>query len=40
MAKKKQYEAAYAGYVYEKPTTHWTSTEEVKKDLQKSISWI
>lgn len=33
MAKKKQYEAAYAGYVYEKPTTHWTSTEEVKKRL-------
>lgn len=35
MAKKKQYEAAYAGYVYEKPTTHWTSTEEVKKRLTK-----
>lgn len=35
MAKRKQYEAAYAGYVYEKPTTHWTSTEEVKKRLTK-----
>lgn len=35
MARKKQYEAAYAGYVYEKPTTHWTSTEEVKKCLTK-----
>lgn len=35
MAKKKQYEAVYAGYVYEKPTTHWTSTEEVKKRLTK-----
>lgn len=35
MARKKQYEAAYAGYVYEKSTTHWTSTEEVKKRLTK-----
>ena len=35
MARKKQYEAAYAGYVYEKPTTHWTATEEVKKRLTK-----
>ena len=35
MARKKQYEAAYAGYVYEKPTTHWTSTEDVKKRLTK-----
>lgn len=35
MARKKQYEAAYAGYVYEKPATHWTSTEEVKKRLTK-----
>lgn len=35
MAKRKQYEATYAGYVYEKPTTHWTSTEEVKKRLTK-----
>lgn len=35
MARKKQYEAAYAGYVYEKPITHWTSTEEVKKRLTK-----
>lgn len=35
MARKKQYEAAYAGYVYEKPIIHWTSTEEVKKRLTK-----
>lgn len=35
MARKKRYEAAYAGYVYEKPITHWTSTEEVKKRLTK-----
>ena len=35
MAKKKQYEAAYAGFVYEKPITHWTSTEEVKERLTK-----
>ena len=35
MARKKQYEAVYAGYVYEKPITHWTSTEEVKKRLTK-----
>ena len=35
MARKKQYEAAYAGYVYEKPITYWTSTEEVKKRLTK-----
>lgn len=35
MARKKQYEAAYAGYVYERPITHWTSTEEVKNRLTK-----
>ena len=35
MARKKQYEASYAGYVYEKPATYWTSTEEVKKRLTK-----
>ena len=35
MTGKKQYEAAYAGYVYEKPATHWTSTEAVKKCLTK-----
>lgn len=35
MARKKQYEAVYAGYVYEKPITHWTATEEVKKRLIK-----
>ena len=35
MARKKQYEASYAGYVYEKPTTYWTSTDEVKKRLTK-----
>ena len=33
MKKKKQYEAGYAGYVYEKPINHWTSKEEVKKRL-------
>ena len=33
MKKKKQYEAVYAGYVYEKPINHWTSKEEVKKRL-------
>ena len=35
MVRKKQYEASYAGYVYEKPTTYWTSTEEAKKRLTK-----
>ena len=35
MAGKKRYEASYAGYVYEKPSTHWTSTEEVKQRLTK-----
>lgn len=35
MAKKKLYEASYAGYVYEKPVTHWTSSEDVKKRLTK-----
>lgn len=33
MKQKKQYEAAYAGYVYEKPVTHWTPTQEVKSRL-------
>lgn len=33
MARKKQFESTYAGYVYEKPVTHWTSTEEVKCHL-------
>lgn len=35
MAKRKQYEAFYAGYVYEKPTTYWTATEDVKRRLTK-----
>lgn len=35
MAKKKQFESIYSGYVYEKPVTYWTSTEEVKKRLAK-----
>lgn len=35
MVKKKQYEASYAGYVYEKPVTHWTASEEVKENLIK-----
>ena len=30
---KKQYEAIYAGYVFEKPVNHWTSQEEVKHRL-------
>lgn len=33
MARKKRYEAAYAGYVYEKPLTHWTPTDEVRRRL-------
>ena len=33
MVRKRQYESSYAGYVYEKPATYWTSTEEVKKRL-------
>lgn len=35
MVKKKQYEATYAGYVYEKPVTHWTASEKVKTCLTK-----
>lgn len=31
--KKKRYEAAYAGYVYEQPVTHWTDSEDVKMRL-------
>lgn len=33
MARKRRYEASYAGYVYEKPVTYWTSTKEVKRRL-------
>lgn len=33
MEKKKQYEAIYAGYVFEKLVNHWTSQEEVKHRL-------
>ena len=29
----KKYEASYAGYVYVKPITHWSSDEDVKKKL-------
>lgn len=29
----KQYEENYAGYIYEKPVTYWTPTEEVKRRL-------
>lgn len=36
MAQKKQYEQNYFGYVYEKPVTYWTPTEEVKKRLTKA----
>ena len=35
MAKKKQFESMYSGYVYEKPVTYWTATEDVKKHLTK-----
>ena len=38
MVRKRQYESAYAGYVYEKPVTYWTSTEEVKKRLIKNTN--
>lgn len=31
MVRKKQYEESYAGYIYEKPITYWTSTEEVQR---------
>ena len=33
MTREKQYESVYAGFVYEKPETYWTSTEEVKSRL-------
>lgn len=33
MRKSKRYESCYAGYVYDKPVTHWTSTENVKEQL-------
>lgn len=32
---KKRYEAAYAGYVYEKPKTYWTPEADVKKHLHR-----
>lgn len=35
MARKKQYKEGYAGYIYEKPITYWTSTKEVKRRLTK-----
>lgn len=35
MERKKRYEAAYAGYVYEKPSTNWTATNEVMRRLTK-----
>ncbi|MGN0685168.1 MAG: type IV secretory system conjugative DNA transfer family protein [Gemmiger sp.] len=35
MARKKQYEESYAGYIYEKPVTYWTSAEAVKRRLTK-----
>lgn len=35
MFKKKLYEAAYAGYVYEKPVTYWTDSDEVKNRFTK-----
>ena len=34
MRKAKKYEAFYADYIYEKPVTHWTPTEEVKNHLK------
>ena len=30
---EKKHEALYAGYVYEKPITYWTSSEDVKRKL-------
>lgn len=35
MGREKRYEASYAGYVYEKPVTYWTTEEEVKACLKK-----
>ena len=31
----KKHEASYAGYVYKKPVSYWSETEEVKKHLTK-----
>lgn len=33
----KKHEASYAGYVYKKPVSYWSETEEVKKTSYKSI---
>ena len=35
MKRKKQYEASYAGFVYQKPVTYWTPTDEVMRKLTK-----
>ena len=31
----KKHVASYAGYVYKKPVSYWSETEEVKKHLTK-----
>lgn len=33
----KKHEASYAGYVYKKPVSYWSETEEVKKTSYQSI---
>jgi len=33
MRRVKKYEAVYADYVYDRPVTHWTATEDVKQHL-------
>lgn len=33
--KEKRYEAAYAGFVYEAPATHWTPSTVVRQRLTK-----
>ena len=35
MVAEKKYEASYAGFVYEKPVTYWTSSEDVKGRLKR-----
>ena len=35
MNTSKKYESSYAGYVYEKPVTYWTSKETVMNSLTK-----
>lgn len=35
MARKKQFESIYSGYVYKKPVTYWSPAEDVKSRLTK-----